>query len=118
MKAIKLVVLEKHEFANGDESVLKTILAFFHQQNSNAGTELVVFLTQNYSKRRYFSTDTLVELVKPVVMEKYVFQYRDLSIVKAFWSSGTIRIPTQGTKTQGMFINGLFNQNQSVRLRP
>ena len=72
-KKIRSVVLEKHKLENRDKFILNIFLAFLDYQDFNAGTELIVFQPSTPQKVKIFLTETLVDEVKPLVMEKYEF---------------------------------------------
>ena len=60
-KVIKSFVLEKHEFENLDESILKKSPAFLDYHDSNAGTTFKVFQTNWSSNNGDFFLATLRE---------------------------------------------------------
>ena len=49
-------------------------------------------------KKRIFAAETLVEKIEPVSWQRNEFQHWEYSILKAICHSGTIKIPTWGTK--------------------
>ena len=55
--------------------------------------------------------DTLVGNIKPVIMEKCEFEYRDLSKSSAFLHSWTIKILTRRIKSTILHRNNLYNKN-------
>ena len=61
---MKSIVLEKHEFENGDESILKTNLSIVVSQVSTAQNEFIASSTQYSRKNEIFSTAILVEEVE------------------------------------------------------
>ena len=77
--------------------IFKKELLEYH--NSNAGTGIIVFKTQKSSKSTGIPNATLVEQMKPVVKENSVFECRDLSQLKTFRHSWTIRILMQEKKS-------------------
>ena len=53
---------------------------------------------ESFSTSVWFSIETLMEAIKTVVFENFVFEYRDKSKVCTFLNFRTIRIVMQGTK--------------------
>ena len=60
--------MKKHGVEKPDGSILQIVLALLIHQNSNAGTELIVFEDQRHSKIGKNFTLTLVGEIKPVVV--------------------------------------------------
>ena len=59
------------------------------------------------SQERDIPNSTLMEYIKPVVMKTSELDRGDSSILRAFWHSRTIRIPTQASKSLNFESSGL-----------
>ena len=83
-------VREKHESRNQDWFIIPT---FSVHQDSEAGTELIVFQPKT-TQGRNLSTATLQEEKNSADTENHEFEYGHLSILTAIWYSRTIMFPT------------------------
>ena len=88
-KHLKLVFLEKNYFENRDESRLSDCTNFgrFQFHDFNAASGLIVLRPNSPPKVETFQLRPLVEYIKPVVMERHEFGWRDFSILGIFWHS-------------------------------
>ena len=81
----------EHEIRYQHESILQTSRTLLVQQSSNAETDLRVFNLILLEK--YVLFDLTFEETKPVGMNKQEFSYKHLSLILAFWQSGTTSVP-------------------------
>ena len=74
MEEIKLVVAGEDKFENGvkqKSSIFLTVKTLIH------GTQIDNCAIENLSTSRKFSMPSLIEEIKPVILVKYEFEYRE-----------------------------------------
>ena len=89
----------------------------FDYHGSNARRKLLVFSTHCLSKCRDIPISTLVEELKPLVMDKYESECRDFSLLRTYWHSRKIKVWMQGLNTVIFKFSSLPNRI-SLKLRP
>ena len=91
LEEVKQVVTEIHEFDYQDETSRKVHVKSLVYQDSSAATKFLMVFEQIHKKNRNVSVATTVEEVKPVVLENYELEQKDiLFFVAHFRHSGTL----------------------------
>ena len=67
-------------------SAIAKVLAYSANQNSAARIVMHVFIVEKHFDIEKLSIETLIEVMQPVVWEKFMFQFLDENSIRALWA--------------------------------